>query len=75
MEGKRLSVDLSALFITREMLIRESDMALFNEQKRRASSGLCAFCGIDVTLFSSVEKEQHREVCRIRAWGKPSKRA
>ena len=61
--------DLSALFITREMLIREPDMELFDETKRRSVSGCCIFCGADLVPFDTTICYSHMKNCRILAWG------
>lgn len=70
-----MSSELSDIFITREMLIREPGMALFEETKRRAAAGLCAYCGMDWSLLDLAGKAEHYETCRIRAWAVPSKKS
>ena len=62
--------DLANLFITREMLIRESGNVLFNETKRRSAAALCAYCGTDLVLPGHVLKN-----CRILAWEAQAKKA
>ena len=66
--------DLAGIFITREMLIREPNIVLCKETKRRSALGFCVFCGTDLLLFNLAEGYEHNKACRIRAWDSPVKK-